>query len=243
MTKSIAVVGGTGFLGSRICREAALRGMNVVSLSRSAPSASLLAHHWAEKVEWRAADVLAPPVDGQAPEWKSLLEGRDAVVHCVGQLLADASYKDALRRGDTAKLAGIAVSGARDIAMGVAGAAMSVAGGLASAVAGRPSGSGSFGSSRTSFASGSTSWGSSSFSSSSTGPGSIYAANRDSALASANAAAEANVGQFIFVSAAELFPFQTDYVKSKRQAERMLLDPSAYGFSSVIMRPGISATF
>ncbi len=244
MPKSIVVVGGTGFLGSRICREAALRGIDVVSLSRLAPPAALLAHPWASKVAWRTADVLSIPSDASSPptpEWKALFEGKDAVVHCVGQLLADASYKDALRQGDALRLAGIAASGAKDVAMGLAGTAMSLASGVAQSVSGRPatpswtSGQGTF----PSF-SGASSWASASSGTFSAGSGSrsIYSANRDSALATANAAADAKVGQYIFVSAADLFPFQTDYMKSKRQAERMLLDPSAYGFSAVVIRPG-----
>lgn len=239
-SKSIAVVGGTGFLGSRICREASLRGLTVVSLSRSPPLPSLLSHSWAQRVDWRAADVLGSSAgsEGKA-EWKALFEGRDAVVHCVGQLLADGTYKDALKNRDPLKLVGIAANGAKEVVGGLAGAAYNVAQSVSS---GRASSTPSFAGGGSSSSFGAPSWTSSSSSSSSFGSASntqmLYAVNRDSALVTANAAADAKVGQFVFVSAAELFPFQTDYVKSKRQAERMIMDPSTYNFTSVIFRPG-----
>ncbi|KAI9021166.1 hypothetical protein DFJ74DRAFT_768803 [Hyaloraphidium curvatum] len=239
MTKSLLVVGGTGFLGSRICREAALRGLRVASLSRRAPSPALLSHAWARSVDWRTGDVLRGDADSAAA-----FDGRDAAVHCVGQLLSDAAYKDALQAGDPAALAraaagavGGSLAGA---AKSVAGLAMAVAGGLAEAAKGRPAfAAGGYGAgSGTGFGSGFGGVFSSSASSASSSA-SIYTANRDSALAAASAAATAKVPQFVFVSAADPLPFRTDYADAKRQAERLLLDPAAFTFETVVLRPGL----
>ena len=56
----IAVFGGSGFIGSRVCQTLAGAGCSVVSVSRTgAPPAWAAAQPWSRQVEWLAADALA----------------------------------------------------------------------------------------------------------------------------------------------------------------------------------------
>jgi hypothetical protein len=82
----LLILGGTGFVGSKICERAIESGFAVVSVSRRGlppddiPPGSLLA-----KVEWRAGDLLAKPDTARA----ILSEGGFVgCVHAVGMLLA-----------------------------------------------------------------------------------------------------------------------------------------------------------
>ncbi|RMZ89504.1 hypothetical protein DV736_g3281, partial [Chaetothyriales sp. CBS 134916] len=93
--KKIVVAGGSGFLGSRICRSAVGRGWNVTSISRSGePSwqlvtASATAPAWSKQVQWAQGDILQPPT------YTALLKDAHAVVHTMGILL-EADYKGLL---------------------------------------------------------------------------------------------------------------------------------------------------
>ncbi|CAG7927030.1 unnamed protein product [Penicillium olsonii] len=90
--KRLVVAGGSGFLGSRICKSAAARGWTVTSLSRSGEprwetvTDSKERPSWAGSVEWAKADILKPE------SYKSHLNGASAVVHTMGILL-EADYK------------------------------------------------------------------------------------------------------------------------------------------------------
>ncbi|GLI72379.1 hypothetical protein PoHVEF18_000551 [Penicillium ochrochloron] len=90
--KRLVVAGGSGFLGSRICRAAAARGWEVTSLSRSGEprwdtvTSSPERPSWASSVEWAKADILKPET------YKPFLSGASAVVHTMGILL-EADYK------------------------------------------------------------------------------------------------------------------------------------------------------
>ncbi|KAJ5171804.1 hypothetical protein N7492_004397 [Penicillium capsulatum] len=90
--KRLVVAGGSGFLGSRICKSAAARGWEVTSLSRSGEprwesvTDSSNRPSWASSVEWAKADLLKPE------SYKSFLSGASAVVHSMGILL-EADYK------------------------------------------------------------------------------------------------------------------------------------------------------
>ncbi|KAJ5832939.1 hypothetical protein N7474_001250 [Penicillium riverlandense] len=90
--KRLVVAGGSGFLGSRICKSAAARGWSVTSLSRSGEprwetvTDSRERPSWASSVEWARADMLKPE------SYKSFLNGASAVVHTMGILL-EADYK------------------------------------------------------------------------------------------------------------------------------------------------------
>ncbi|CAI7620115.1 unnamed protein product [Penicillium glandicola] len=91
-TKRLVVAGGSGFLGSRICKAATARGWAVTSLSRSGEprwetvTDSPERPSWAGSVEWAKADILKPG------SYKSHLNGANAVVHTMGILL-EADYK------------------------------------------------------------------------------------------------------------------------------------------------------
>ncbi|KAH9079529.1 mitochondrial protein [Lactarius deliciosus] len=99
----LLVVGGNGFIGSAVCRVALRHGYQVTSISSSGRPFQTPKGHtptWTEKVEWLTADALRPET------YSHLLPGVSAVVHTLGTLLADTSYKDALRRQDLASAAG-----------------------------------------------------------------------------------------------------------------------------------------
>lgn len=74
-TEKIVVLGGSGFVGSAICRAAVAKGIEVVSLSRSGrPSYS---DPWADEVTWLAGDVFYA-------RWEDVLVGATAVVSTIG---------------------------------------------------------------------------------------------------------------------------------------------------------------
>lgn len=90
---SIAVVGGNGFLGRKICEVGVRLGWNVTSLSRSgkAPAAvSYVDNAWISKVQWAQADLFQPET------YEKHLAGKTAVVHSVGILFENQSYKQAV---------------------------------------------------------------------------------------------------------------------------------------------------
>lgn len=74
-TEKILVLGGSGFVGSAICKAAVARGIEVVSLSRSGkPSYT---GSWIDQVTWEAGDVFYA-------NWEGLLRGVTAVVSTIG---------------------------------------------------------------------------------------------------------------------------------------------------------------
>ncbi|KAF2454060.1 hypothetical protein BDY21DRAFT_326600 [Lineolata rhizophorae] len=91
-SKKLVVCGGTGFLGSRICRAGASRGWDVTSLSRSgnpnwsAITSSSTAPSWSIKVDWAKGDMMDPN------SYSHHLTGATAVIHSMGILL-EADYK------------------------------------------------------------------------------------------------------------------------------------------------------
>ncbi len=76
----LLVVGGSGFIGREICRQAIQAGYDVRSVSRGGrPDIGVgPGTNWAESVEWTSADLFAPHV------WRDRLRGIDCVVHAVG---------------------------------------------------------------------------------------------------------------------------------------------------------------
>lgn len=82
MKSRLFVTGGSGFIGSEVCRIAADQGHEVWSLSRSGRPEHL-DEAWADQVNWLAGDVFL------TDEWRHHLEGVDAVIHCVGIIRED----------------------------------------------------------------------------------------------------------------------------------------------------------
>ena len=75
----VAVFGGSGFIGSRICQTLATAGCEVVSISRAGqPPAWAADNSWSARVEWLSADMLANSL-------VVLPLGKlDAAISCVG---------------------------------------------------------------------------------------------------------------------------------------------------------------
>lgn len=77
----VAVVGGTGFVGSRVCKILVGAGAEVTSLSRSATIPQwAAAETWPGSVKWNAVDLLT--ADDAAID--SAMGSPDAVISCVG---------------------------------------------------------------------------------------------------------------------------------------------------------------
>ncbi|XP_024958762.1 uncharacterized protein At1g32220, chloroplastic [Cynara cardunculus var. scolymus] len=74
--EKLLVLGGNGFVGSHICKEALERGLSVASLSRSGKSS--IQEPWASKVSWHQGDLLS------GDSWKEALGGVTSVISCVG---------------------------------------------------------------------------------------------------------------------------------------------------------------
>ncbi|OZJ06771.1 hypothetical protein BZG36_00385 [Bifiguratus adelaidae] len=85
----LLVVGGTGFLGSRVCRSAAEKGWTVHSLSRNVPPSD----QSDSRIQYHRGNAL----DQQTHE--RVLKEHDitSVVHAAGILLENADYKTAVR--------------------------------------------------------------------------------------------------------------------------------------------------
>lgn len=95
MTSKLLVFGGNGFLGRRICQQAVNCGWEVVSMSRSGKPPALPSprdRQWIQKVKWEAADILNPST------YQKHFKGAAGVVHSLGILLEDESYKKQLRQ-------------------------------------------------------------------------------------------------------------------------------------------------
>ncbi|KAG6496582.1 hypothetical protein ZIOFF_044450 [Zingiber officinale] len=74
----ILVLGGNGFVGSHVCKEALARGFSVASLSRSGrPSIKEL---WADEVEWYKGNLLEPESLKDAMRDATSVEYPDSVV-------------------------------------------------------------------------------------------------------------------------------------------------------------------
>ncbi|XP_074562304.1 uncharacterized protein At1g32220, chloroplastic-like [Curcuma longa] len=74
--EKLLVLGGNGFIGSHVCKEALDQGLSVSSLSRSGRSS--IREQWADKVEWHQGSLLVPET------WRDALNDVTAVISCVG---------------------------------------------------------------------------------------------------------------------------------------------------------------
>ncbi|GME76953.1 unnamed protein product [Ambrosiozyma monospora] len=97
-SKNIAIFGGNGFLGRRICETAISKGYNVTSFSSSGKkpwNASAEDQKWIDKVNWVKADVFKPE------SYQEYLKDADAVVHSIGVLFENVEYKQKVRSKDS----------------------------------------------------------------------------------------------------------------------------------------------
>jgi len=77
-TPKIVVLGGSGFVGSRICERLVKDSASVVSISRTGqPSKGACA--WGDKVQWVKGDA-------RSMDLKSVFDGADAVVSSIGAI-------------------------------------------------------------------------------------------------------------------------------------------------------------
>ncbi|KAI9468966.1 MAG: hypothetical protein EXX96DRAFT_589938 [Benjaminiella poitrasii] len=93
IAKKLLVVGGSGFLGLNICKLAANKGWETVSLSRKGEPEIFKEHgkpDWAQKVQWASGNSLQPE------SYKDMLNGVTNVVHSVGILL-EQDYKSVVQ--------------------------------------------------------------------------------------------------------------------------------------------------
>ncbi|OWB79394.1 hypothetical protein B5S32_g3615 [[Candida] boidinii] len=99
IAKNIVVFGGNGFLGKRICQEALSRGYLVTSISSSGSPPKQLApmdYKWVQKVNWTKGDIFKPET------YRDKLYDCTSVVHTIGILLENQSYKNIVRSNDDA---------------------------------------------------------------------------------------------------------------------------------------------
>lgn len=75
-SEKLLVLGGNGFVGSHVCKEALEQGLPVCSLSRS--GRSHIKEPWADKVVWNQGNLLVPD------SLKDVMDGVTAVISCVG---------------------------------------------------------------------------------------------------------------------------------------------------------------
>ncbi|KAM3379390.1 putative protein, chloroplastic-like [Capsicum galapagoense] len=75
-TEKLLVLGGNGFVGSHICKEALDRGLTVASISRTGRSS--IQDSWANSVTWHQGNLLS------TDSWKDELKGVTSVISCVG---------------------------------------------------------------------------------------------------------------------------------------------------------------
>lgn len=74
-TERLVVLGGSGFVGSAICKAAASRGIEVISLSRSGRPNTF--NSWEDQVTWITGDVFYV-------NWDEVLPGATAVISTLG---------------------------------------------------------------------------------------------------------------------------------------------------------------
>jgi len=80
---SVTVVGGTGFVGSRVCKNLVESGATVRSVSKSgAPPPEWAGSPWTQQVEWVANDL----VTGAREKLREAVGTPDVVVSCVGSV-------------------------------------------------------------------------------------------------------------------------------------------------------------
>lgn len=104
MKDTIIIAGGSGFLGVEICRQASLRGMNVISISAHGKPRGLDDRDYTNVI-WQCADIFNPAA------WRPYLTGARALIHCIGIIEERPSQDITYERMifEAAKIAGDAV--------------------------------------------------------------------------------------------------------------------------------------
>ncbi|XP_027081285.1 uncharacterized protein At1g32220, chloroplastic-like isoform X1 [Coffea arabica] len=105
-TERVVVLGGSGFVGSAICKAAVSKGIEVISLSRSGrPSYT---DSWVDQVTWKSV-ILLPAGDVFYVNWDEVFVGATAVVSTLGGF---GSEEQMLRINGEANV--VAVNAAKD---------------------------------------------------------------------------------------------------------------------------------
>lgn len=100
-SERVVVLGGSGFVGTAICKAAVSNGIEVVSLSRSGKPS--YADSWADQVTWKTGDVFYA-------RWDELLVGATAVVSTLGGFGSEEQMKKINGEANV-----LAVSAAKDL--------------------------------------------------------------------------------------------------------------------------------
>lgn len=97
----VVVLGGNGFVGSAVCKEAIQQGLIVTSINRSGPPA--VSEPWVDEVEWVNADVF------DESSWAYTLPGASAVISCIGGFATTAADMERICGDATIAAVGAAV--------------------------------------------------------------------------------------------------------------------------------------
>mmetsp|Transcript_38672 Transcript_38672/g.65105 ORF Transcript_38672/g.65105 Transcript_38672/m.65105 type:complete len:325 (-) Transcript_38672:185-1159(-) len=97
----VVVLGGNGFVGSAVCKEAIQQGLTVTSINRSGPPA--VSEPWVDEVEWVNADVF------DESSWAYTLPGASAVISCIGGFATTAADMERICGDATIAAVGAAV--------------------------------------------------------------------------------------------------------------------------------------
>lgn len=90
LQKSIAIFGGNGFLGRKICEVGVELGYKVGAFSRSGLAPASVNGKWVDQVSWNKADIF------DAKTYEDQLKEYDTVVHSIGLLFENQSYKKSM---------------------------------------------------------------------------------------------------------------------------------------------------
>ena len=87
LKQSIAIFGGNGFLGRKLCEVGVELGYTVTSFSRSGKPPSKSQGKWVDQVSWKLANIFDPQT------YREELQQYGTVVHSIGLLFENQSYK------------------------------------------------------------------------------------------------------------------------------------------------------
>jgi len=79
--RTLCIIGGNGFIGQAIAKEASNLGAKVLCISRSGKPRKEISEPWGVRVNWIKGDAMNPN------SFESVLQESDAVVHTVGTLI------------------------------------------------------------------------------------------------------------------------------------------------------------